>query len=177
MVRRPTVPGVHGKKRRRSLSEYGLQLQEKQKLRNTYGLGERQFKTYVQKSLDKKGVSAELLMSALEVRLDNAVFRLGFAKSRSQARQLVVHGFFKVNGRKNDKPSRQMKIGDTISINETKDKKTIIEDIKKEIKKHNVPEWLEFDSTALKGTIKSIPALDKIDFGVDLQRIIEFYSR
>jgi small subunit ribosomal protein S4 len=178
MVRRATAPGIHGSKRkRRSLSEYGLQLQEKQKLRRTYGLRERQFNIYVRKALDKKGVSAGILMKLLEMRLDNVVFRLGFASSRSQARQLVVHRFFKVNNRSVDRPSFQLKKDDRITIKDTKNKKNIVESIRKSIKKHNTPDWMELDKEILAGVIKEIPALEKINPGMDLRRIIEFYSR
>lgn len=176
ITRRSTAPGIHGKKRRRSFSEYGLQLQEKQKLQRIYGLGGRQFKNYIKKALRKKGVSAETLMQMLETRLDNTVFRLGWANSRAQARQLTVHGFFKINKRKVNRPSFHLKNGYVVLINEVKMKSPIIETIKKKIKKYSAPDWLELDKESLKGTVKNIPTLQKINPGVDLRKIIEFYS-
>lgn len=180
MIRRATAPGMHGaKKKRRSLSEYGSQLREKQKLRRIYGLSERQFSIYIKKALKEKGVSANILMKLLEMRLDNIVFKLGFAVSRPQARQLVVHRFFKVNGKSVDRPSFQLKKGDKVAIKEIKKQKSIVESVKQLIKKRNIPDWLELESDKeiLSGAIKEMPDLNKINPGIDLRRIIEFYSR
>ena len=120
IVRRLSVPGVHGKKRPGRLSEYGLQLKEKQKLKRIYGLREKQFGIYIEKALKTRGVSAELLMRRLEMRLDNIIFRLGLASSRKQARQMVVHGFFKVNGKRADKPSFLVKKGNLFYLTNQK---------------------------------------------------------
>lgn len=177
IIRRLSVPGVHGKKRPGRLSEYGVQLKEKQKLKRIYGLREKQFGIYVERALKTRGVSAGLLMRRLEMRLDNIIFRLGLASSRKQARQMVVHGFFKVNGKKTDKPSFSVKKGVSILLNESKMKKPVVEEMKKKIKKHNLPEWLELDRELLKGTVKSEPTESQIGAGVDLSKIIEFYSR
>lgn len=177
IIRKSSAPVVHGKKRPGRLSEYGVQLKEKQKLKRMYGLREKQFSIYIEKALKTRGVSAELLMRRLEMRLDNIIFRLGLASSRKQARQMVVHGFFKVNGKKTDKPSFLVKKGGSILFNESKMKKPVIEEIKKKVKKHNLSEWLELDKESLKGVVKSEPTESQIDAGVDLSKIIEFYSR
>ncbi|OWK27140.1 MAG: 30S ribosomal protein S4 [Parcubacteria group bacterium GW2011_GWA2_38_13b] len=177
MIRKPSAPGVHGRKRPGRLSEYGLQLKEKQKLKRIYGLREKQFGIYVKGALKKRGVSAALLMRRLEMRLDNVIFRLGLASSRKQARQMVLHGFFKVNGIKTDRPSFLVKKGDNIVFNESKMKKPVIEEIKKKVKKHNLPEWLELDGESLKSVVKKEPTESEIGSGVDLSKIIEFYSR
>mgnify|MGYP001596562776 CR=1 FL=1 len=177
IVRRLSAPGVHGKKRPGRLSEYGIKLKEKQKLKRIYGLREKQFGIYIRKALKTRGVSAKLLMRSLEMRLDNIIFRLGLASSRKQARQIVVHGFFKINGKKVDKPSFSVKKGDIILLSEVKMKKPIAEDMKRRVKKHNSLEWLELDKELLKGVVKSEPTESQIDSGVDLSKIIEFYSR
>jgi len=180
MVKRPYPPGKKGKRRRSPLSEYGKELREKQKLRNLYGLGERQFKKYVREVLGKRrkvtDVSA-LLIKILESRLDNVVFRLGFASSRGQAKQMVSHSYFLVNGKSLDIPSYQAKKGDIIALKSTKAQKAIFKNLKNIIKKYKTPGWLELDAQKLEGKIIGQPSLEEVAPPVEITAIFEFYSR
>lgn len=180
MVKKPYPPGKKGKRRPTPLSEYGRELREKQKLKNLYNLKERQFKNYVKGVLKKRGKvenASDLLVKILESRLDNVVFKLGFTSSRSQARQLVSHGYFLVNGRPTNIPSRQLKKGDIISIKPQKIKKSIFKDIKSIVKKAKVPSWLEFNVEKFEGKLKEEPTLEDIIVPVEISSIFEFYSR
>ncbi|MFQ6049764.1 MAG: 30S ribosomal protein S4 [Candidatus Paceibacterales bacterium] len=181
MIKRPYPPGQKRKRGRRgSLSEYGKELKEKQKLKNWYNLGERQFKNCVKKVLEKRGKVEDapaLLIKALESRLDNVVFRLGFASSRAQARQLVSHGFFLVNGKPINFPSHQLKKGDVIYLKPQKIKKGIFKNLKSSIKKHKTPSWLELNVEKLEGKIIEAPSLEEVAPPVDIPTIFEFYSR
>jgi len=178
MVRKAYPPGVHGKRVSRGGSEYGKQLSMKQKIKRIYGLMERQFRKHFDEASKRKGVIGNLLIARLEMRLDNAIYRFGFASSRSLSRQLVSHGFFKVNGKKVNIPSFEVNIGDVISINELKKEKTYLKNLIQLIKnKKNFPAWIEFDTGKLEGRIKSIPTRDDIDASVDTQAVVEYYSR
>lgn len=173
------APGQHGakKKRGRGGSEYGTQLREKQKVKQTYGIREKQFRKYFDAAAESKGRTSGVLTQLLETRLDNVVFRLGFAGSRSQARQAVGHGHFAVNGRRVDIPSYQVKAGDVITIREGSAGKKIFNELRTIIKQYNAPEWLSVDKEALKGEVKRVPTEEESEMPFNLQLIIEFYSR
>lgn len=180
MVKRPYPPGIKKKRRLPPPSEYGKELREKQKLRNLYNLDERQFKNYVKKILGKRRKvedASVLLIKILESRLDNLVFRLGFANSRAQARQLVSHGYFLVNGKSVNIPSYQLKKGDIISLKPGKIKKNIFKDLKNLIKKYKTPNWLELDREKLEGKLIGEPSLEEVAPPVEISAIFEFYSR
>ncbi|MBI3984865.1 MAG: 30S ribosomal protein S4 [Candidatus Levybacteria bacterium] len=168
-----TPPGIHGKKRKRRLSEYGLQLREKQKAKTTYGLLEKQFKRIVQTVRKQKGDTKELIISALETRLDNLVYRLGFAKTRYMARQFVSHGHILVNGVKLSIPSYQVRVDDVISLNtKAQTNPRVLELFKEEV------ETLPFlDKKGMSGKLKRMPKKEDIQVPFDLQLIIEYYSR
>ena len=177
-TRRPYAPGMQPKgRRRRNLSEYGRQLAEKQKVKRTYGLLEKQFKNYVLSSLKQRGDSRENLMSELERRLDNVVFRLGFVKSRETARQIVSHGLIRVNGRKVTIPSFQVKAKDVIAIREKSQKSSLFANLKTTLKKHQLPSWLKLNVAKMEGIVLNLPAKDDLGELGNLGMIIEFYSR
>ncbi len=179
IIKRPYPPGIKKKRRGGGLSEYGKELREKQKLRFWYGLEEKQMKNYVKDILAKRGKEdAELaLINKLESRLDNVIFRLGFASSRAQARQLVNHGFFAVNNKKTNYPSYQVKKGDVISINPSSQKKNIFKDLKIKIKKYKTPSWITLDAEKLEGKIAGKPTLEEAAPPAEISAIFEFYSR
>ncbi len=176
MVRRPSRPGQHGKKRRRAGSEYATQLLEKQRIRASYILREKQFRNIVKKALDKKGVdTGEEIITSLERQLSNAIFRIGFAPSRVVAKQLVGHGHLLVNGRKVSIPTFQVKIGDVISIRPSSKEKGPFRELAESLKKYNAPEWIELDKEKLQAKIKSLPKEIEIPFDINL--IVDFYSK
>src|SRR5581483_3578730 len=174
--RRGYAPGQHGQKRRKD-TEYGLQLREKQKVKRIYGVLERQFRRYFSIAAAKKGITGETLLQLLEQRLDNTVYRLGFAESRRQARQVVRHGMFLVNGKKVDIPSYTLKAGDKIAIVEKFKENVILKKSLESLQKRGVPEWLEVDTTALAGTFKKVPNKNEIALPVQEQLIVELYSK
>jgi small subunit ribosomal protein S4 len=178
-VKRMYPPGMRGKKSRPRLSEYGSQLQSKQKIRNIYRLMERQFKNWAKEAIESKSETGEYLMRKLERRLDNVVFRAGFAQSRDQARQLVTHGHILVNGKKVTIPSYQVKIGDEIRIREGSLKtKYFTMLLPQWIKKWKPPSWINLDSDSLTAKVKGAPTM--VESGLenkDIQSLIEFYSR
>jgi|YelNatPaOPRAMG01_1025707.scaffolds.fasta_scaffold17598_6 small subunit ribosomal protein S4 len=180
MVKRPYPPGQKGKRRLAPPSEFKRELVEKQKLKYWYGLNERQLKKYVKEVLEKRGkvedVSA-LLIQNLEKRLDNVVYRLGFAVSRDQARQLVSHKFFLVNGKPVNIPSFSLKVGDVISLKPQKLKKVIFKDLKERLKKHTPPSWLSLDPEKLEGKVISEPKVEEVAPPVEVSAVFEFYSR
>ncbi len=176
LQKRSSPPGQHGQNRVR-LSEYGLQLREKQKAKINYGVQERQFLNLFRKALKQPGVTGDNLLKLLELRLDNVVYRLGFADSRAQARQLVNHGFFEVNSKRVDIPSYSVKIGDTVSVRALKQKKAYMEKMKEKIKAHRGQEWLQADSTKLSGKVLTVPTPEMIDNQINTQLIVEHYSR
>lgn len=168
-------PGQHGSNfARRKVSEYGIQLREKQKVKRMYGLLERQFKRYYQEAAKKKGSTGEVLLQSLETRLDNVVYRLGFAFSRAQARQLTTHGHVKVNDKKVDIPSFNVKVGDVISLSDKGQKFEFVKEAVEETKE-SLPEWLE--RKALVGKVKVKPSREEIGANINEQLIVEFYSR
>ncbi len=180
MIKRPYPPGLTGKRRKRTLSEYGKELKEKQKLKNWYHLRERQFKKYVKGVLKKRGRVEDLdllLIVALETRLDNVIFQLGFTPSRLQARQLISHGQFLVNGKKVNIPSYQVKKGDRINISLQSQKKNIFKNLPTLLKKQRLPVWLELNLEKLEGKVLRVPALDEVIPPAELSSIFEFYSR
>ncbi|OGZ35390.1 MAG: 30S ribosomal protein S4 [Candidatus Portnoybacteria bacterium RIFCSPLOWO2_01_FULL_43_11] len=178
MIRKPYRPGLHGKsRRRRRLSEYGQQLIEKQKVRLLYGVSEKQFKNYVKAIAPKKGDKGELLLTNLETRLDNVIFRLGWAKSRALARQIVNHGHILVNQRKLDIPSYQVKKGDQIQIKEKIKKSPIFKDLKTILNKYEAPSWLGLDKEKPEGQVLALPKTEDVGKVGEMGMIIEFYSR
>jgi small subunit ribosomal protein S4 len=180
MVKRPYPPGLPGKRRKSPPSEYKKELIEKQKLKYWYGLSERQLKKYVKEVLEKRGKVEDvstLLIQNLEKRLDNVVYRLGFAVSRDQARQLVSHKFFLVNGKPVNIPSFSLKVGDTISLKPQKLKKAIFKDLKERLKKHQVPSWLSLDPEKFEGKVISEPKVEEVAPPVEVSAVFEFYSR
>ncbi len=174
--RRPLAPGQHGRARKK-VSEYATQLREKQKTRRTYGLLERQFHSYFTKADMQKGVTGTNLLVLLECRLDNVVYRLGFANSRNQARQLVRHGLFTLNGHKVNIPSIQLRVGDSVEIPEKNRQVKIFADAQETIGRRGTPNWLEADYDAFKGTVKAMPQREDIRAEVNEQLIVELYSK
>jgi small subunit ribosomal protein S4 len=174
LLRRLNIPpGMHGKKRKRRLSEYGQQLREKQKAKTTYGLLEKQFKRIVQTVQSKKGDTKELIVSLLETRLDNVVYRLGFAKTRYMARQIVSHGHVLVNGKKITIPSYEVKVDDVINISPKMSKNPVVLELTKE--KQEVLPFLK--KQGLSGKLVRMPKKEDLQVPFDLQLIIEYYSR
>lgn len=180
-VRRPYPPGQKGKRRKSQLSEYGRQLGEKQKIRFSYGMGERQFKKYVKGCLAKSSKEGkgfiDFLVEKLESRLDNVVFRSGLANSRSGARFLVTHSHFLVNKKLADIPSYQIKRGDVISIKERSKTKPLFKDLVISLKKYQPPSWLELDRKNFEVKVIGTPNKDEASMPGDLQKVGEFYSR
>ena len=174
--RRPLAPGQHGRARKK-VSEYATQLREKQKTRRTYGLLERQFHSYFTKADMQKGVTGTNLLVLLECRRDNVVYRLGFANSRNQARQLVRHGLFTLNGHKVNIPSIQLRVGDSVEIPEKNRQVKIFADAQETIGRRGTPNWLEADYDAFKGTVKAMPQREDIRTEVNEQLIVELYSK
>lgn len=174
--RRPLAPGQHGRARKK-VSEYATQLREKQKTRRTYGLLERQFHSYFTKADMQKGVTGTNLLVLLECRLDNVVYRLGFANSRNQAHQLVRHGLFTLNGHKVNIPSIQLRVGDSVEIPEKNRQVKIFADAQETIGRRGTPNWLEADYDAFKGTVKAMPQREDIRTEVNEQLIVELYSK
>jgi len=174
--RRPTPPGQHGV-RRRKMGEFGIQLREKQKIRRVYGVLERQFRNYYREAESTTGVTGEALLQRLETRLDNVVFRLGFASSRAQARQLVAHGHFAVNGTATNVPSYSMKPGDRVEVRESKRGREAFKTVKETLKSHQAPEWLSLDAAKLAGSVASVPRRDQMPLDLSEQLVVEYYSR
>ncbi|MFQ5720045.1 MAG: 30S ribosomal protein S4 [Acidobacteriota bacterium] len=174
--RRGYPPGQHGR-RRSKVTGYGIQLREKQKVKRIYGVLERQFRNYFKKAARGKGITGETLLSSLERRLDNVVYRIGFASSRPQARQFVNGGHVTVNGRKVDIPSYLVKEGDEISVREKSRKNEFIRQSIETAKGRGVPEWLQLDGEAFKGLVASLPRREDIALPITEQLIVELYSK
>lgn len=172
--KRPVVPGQHGTAKKK-FSEYGMQLREKQKVRRTYGLLEKQFRIYYEKATRSKEGTGWALLKMLELRLDNVVYRMGIGSSRSESRQIVNHGHITVNGKKVNIPSYQVKVGDAIQIKENKQNIEMFKALKEA--KVNTPKWLEFDPKSLTGKVLALPERDDIDMNIQEHLIVEFYSR
>ena len=175
MVRRPYRPGPHGKAYRRAASEFGQQLLEKQRIMFSYGLRESQMRRIFKEASRKKEAITETLINLLERRLDNTVFRLGFAPSRITGRQYVSHGHILVNGRKVTIPSFRVKIGDVITVKPSSLTSLIFKDVSSNIKKYEAPNWLSVDKDKLEGRIKSLPHDIEIPFDINL--VVDYYSR
>jgi small subunit ribosomal protein S4 len=177
--RRAYAPGMHGRRRsfRRKVSDYGVQLREKQKLRRVYGVLERQFRRYYAHAAKAEGLTGANLLQLLETRLDNIVYRLGFATSRDQARQLVLHGHFDVNGRRAKSPSMLLNANDVISIRERSRKLAYFRDLRQALEHVSTPEWLTLDDANMQGTLLSLPTREQLDIPVKEQLIVEYYSR
>jgi small subunit ribosomal protein S4 len=174
--RRPAPPGQHGV-RRRKVGEYGLQLREKQKIRRIYCVLERQFQGYFDKASSSPGVTGENLLRLLELRFDNIVFRMGFAASRPEARQMVGHAHFAVNGRMNSIPSLQLRPGDKIEVRETHRTREPFKEAAELIRSRQVPEWLSVDAAKLAGSVLSTPRRDQMPLDLNEQLVVEYYSR
>lgn len=178
MIRKPYAPGAHGKKVSRGLSEYGKQLSMKQRIKRVYGIMERQFKNHFEEIRNKPGVTGDLFLARLEMRLDNVAYRMGFGTSRTAARQLVNHGAIKVNGKKVSIPSFEVKIGDMISINETKLNNNYFKSHSQILKnKKDFPVWIQFDTEKMEGKAISSPQKEDIGSNIDPQMVVEYYSR
>jgi small subunit ribosomal protein S4 len=178
--RRSYPPGEHGREsqfRRRRVSDYSRQLREKQKTRRIYGVKERQFRRFYHNALQQRGLTGENLLAMLERRLDNVVYRLGYADSRAQARMLVTHGHFNVNGRRTDVPSMLMEHGDEIEVREGSRKRTYFKELPTVAETKTVPDWLDRDVNKLSGRISKMPERSDIDANLNEQLIVEYYSR
>jgi len=177
--KRAFPPGMHGKKGtfRRKESDYGLQLREKQKARRVYGVFERQFRRYFGTAARAKGMTGVMLLQLLERRFDNVIYRLGWASSRPQARQLVRHGHFLLNGRKHDVPSYLVEIGDTIEVRQSSRANKYFKDRVERLGERAVPEWLEFNGASLGGKVVARPERQNVDIPLSEQLIVEYYSR
>ncbi|MDP3040788.1 MAG: 30S ribosomal protein S4 [Deltaproteobacteria bacterium] len=176
--RRPYPPGPqHQQQRRRKTSEYGVQLREKQRARHIYGVRERQFRRHFAEAERLPGAKGENLLRVLEGRLDNAVYRLGFAESRAQARQLVTHGHFTVKGRRVDIPSAAISSGDVIAVGKGSRELEYFKLLAPELGRRTVPAWLSLDPQAMAGRVLRLPSRQDIDSAVQEQLIVEFYSR
>ena len=173
--RRPSPPGQHAV-RRRKVGEYGLQLREKQKVRRVYGVLERQFRNYFRVASTHSGVTGEYLLRSLELRLDNVVYRMGFGTSRAQARQLVGHGHFAVNGIPTNIPSFQVKPGDKVEVRESRRSREPFKIVKETLKNHQAPEWLSIDAANLAGTVTDVPRRDQMPLDLNEQLVVEYYS-
>ena len=175
--RRGYAPGEHGRDMRRKVSDYGLQLREKQKARRVYGLLERQFKSYYEKAARQKGITGEILLRLLESRLDNVVYRLGFAPSRNMARQLVRHRHFTVNGRIVNIPSYQVKPGDIIQVKEKSTKMAVVQSALKRIDRRTELPWLQVDKATFTGSVLALPERDEIPTPIQEHLIVGLYSK
>ncbi len=178
--RKPYPPGQHGRSarfRRGRESDYARQLRAKQRARRIYGVMERQFRRYYDMALKRRGLTGLNLLQILESRLDNVVYRLGFARSRREARLLVTHGHFTVNGRRTDIPSMLLKPGDVVAVREGSRKRKFFKDLRDLAEKHTVPAWLERDLENLSGKVLRLPERGEIDTNINEQLIVEFYSR
>ena len=175
--RRTYPPGQHGPSFRRKVSDYGEGLIEKQKLRMMYGLTEKQFRNMFERAKRKQGVTGEVFLTMLETRLDNVVYRLGFAKTRQAARQFVNHGHLLVNGKKVDIPSYQVSVGDEIGVREKTSSRQVATRNLEGSQYHPSPPWGEVNADSLQGTVARFPETDELDQSVNVQLVVEFYSR
>lgn len=177
VVKRHTIPGQHGQGRQRKQSEYGIQLREKQKCRRAYGVLESQFRKYYEMAANMRGATGENMLSLLERRLDNVVYRLGLAESRPMARQMVCHGHILVDGKKVDIASFLVKTGQAITVKERSRDMQNLKDLKEQGASKPIPKWLELDAGGLAGKVVALPQRDDIDLTVEEHLIVEFYSR
>ncbi|UCG67532.1 MAG: 30S ribosomal protein S4 [Deltaproteobacteria bacterium] len=175
--RRSYAPGQHGQRRGRKISDYGIQLREKQKVKRIYGVLEKQFRKYYTRADRQKGITGTNLLILLESRLDNIVYRMGFASSRNQARQLVTHNHFTVNGRKVNIPSYQVKIDDVIEVREKSRKSPFILEAMETVVRREMPSWLEVDGSNFRGIVKEFPNREELTMPINEQLIVELYSK
>jgi small subunit ribosomal protein S4 len=175
--RRSYPPGQHGQRRGRKISDYGIQLREKQKVKRIYGVLEKQFRKYYTRADRQKGITGTNLLILLERRLDNIVYRMGFASSRNQARQLVRHNHSTVNGRKVNIPSYQVKIGDVIEVREKSRKSPFILEAMETVVRREMPSWLEVDGSNFRGIVKEFPNREELTMPINEQLIVELYSK
>ena len=175
--RKKYLPGQHGPRLRRKISEYGTGLNEKQKLRYMYGLTEKQFRITFERAKKQRGVTGEIFLRLLECRLDNAVYRLGFGKTRNSARQFVGHGHVRVNGQTVDIPSYQISPGDVIEVREKTSSRQLATRSLEESTARVLPAWLALDPDGLRGTVNRFPEREELETGINEQLIVEFYSR
>ena len=175
--RRSFAPGQHGQDRFRKPSDYAVQLREKQKVKHMYGMFEAQFRRFFEEAERGRGVTGETLLIMLERRLDNVLYRLGFASSRTQGRQMVRHSLITVNGRKVNIPSFQVKPGDVVALKEKQQKNELVADNMQGAARRGVPSWLELDAAAFKGVVKAMPNRDEIAMPIQEQLIVELYSK
>jgi len=179
MERRPYPAGIHGRQSqfRRRVSEYGMQLREKQKAKRIYGLLERQFRRYFEEAERRPGLTGLNLLKMLEIRLDNVIYRLGLASSRAQARQLVRHGHFSVNKRKTNIPSYLVRPGDEIEVREGSKEMAYFRDVAQRLGERPLPEWLSLDEESLSARILAFPSREDVEIPLSEQLIVEYYSR
>lgn len=175
--RRGYPPGEHGQRRGRKISDYGIQLREKQKVKRMYGLSEKQFGLFFSRADRQKGVTGTNLLVLLERRLDNIVYRLGFVNSRTQGRHFVRHNHFAVNGKTVNIPSYMVRLGDVVEVNEKSQKVQSISDSLDAVVRRGVPQWLELDKDNMKGVIKAFPVRDDLTMPIQEQLIVELYSK
>ena len=175
--RRSFAPGQHGQNKFKKMSDYAVQLREKQKVKQIYGMLEAQFRRYFEKADRAKGVTGENLLIMLERRLDNTLYRIGFASSRDQARQMIRHNLFNVNGSRVNIPSYQVRVGDTITLKEKHLKNPVIVDNLEGSARRGTPSWLELDQAKFQGTVKALPNRDEITTPIQEQLIVELYSK
>ncbi|MFC1721328.1 30S ribosomal protein S4 [Patescibacteria group bacterium] len=176
MIKRAYPPGMHGEKGGR-LTQYGKQLRAKQKVKRIYGILERQFRRYYSEASRHTGVTGDIILQILERRLDNVIYRLGLAVSRRQARQLVSHGIFDVNGKKINIASYSTKPGDVITVHANKQNNKYFANLKKTLSNKNLPEWLMLDVKKMEGKVNTLPTKADVDLSTDMQLIVELYSR
>lgn len=175
--RRGYAPGDHGQRRRGKTSDYGIQLREKQKVKRMYGLSEKQFHLFFERADSQKGITGTNLLGMLERRMDNVIYRLGFANSRTQGRHFVKHNHFLVNGKKVNIPSYLIKVGDTIEVREKSKKVQAITDALDAVVRRGIPPWLELEKDNMKGSVSAIPAREDITMPIQEQLIVELYSK
>ncbi|MEW5909822.1 MAG: 30S ribosomal protein S4, partial [Thermodesulfobacteriota bacterium] len=175
--RRSYSPGQHGQRRGRKISDYGVQLREKQKVKRMYNLSEKQFSLFFETADRQKGITGTNLLVLLERRLDNVVYRLGFTNSRAQGRQLVKHDHFLVNGKKVNIPSYLIRVGDVVEIKENSKKIKSIEDSLEAVARRGVPQWLDLEKEQMKGTVKAYPVREDLTMPIQEQLIVELYSK
>lgn len=176
LAKRGKIPGVHADSRKK-ITEYGMQLREKQKTKRIYGLQEKQFHKYYEEAERTKGVTGANMLILLEQRLDNVVYRMGIGISRSQARQFVNHGLITVNGKRVTIPSYAVKVGDVISVKENKQEQTLFVALKQSKKPANLPQWLDFEPAELTGKVLAKPTREDIDANIQEHMIVELYSK
>ncbi|MBI3573069.1 MAG: 30S ribosomal protein S4 [Candidatus Kerfeldbacteria bacterium] len=177
LTRRGYPPGQHGPSASSRISEYGLQLREKQKAKLIYGVLERQFRKYFEEAFQRTGDTGEILLQMLERRLDNIVYRAGFGMTRAQARQFVTHGHVQVNGRLVDIPSARVRVNDIVTIRPQSLKSKYVENMKKTLENHEAPAWVQVDKEKTTAKILAIPSRRELELNIDPQLIVEFYSR